>query len=428
MARSVRDERLDTRSARLRLTPRREPYWRIIQEGRSIGYRRLAGGKAGSWIARRHDADHGRVYRAMGSADDLADADGRGTLNFPQAQDACRAWFAAPPEDAAAAKPVTVSESLDDYVADYQSRGGKALPSLKNTVEAHLRPAFGTRTVVSLTALEIKRWHAALASTAPRLRTGKAATTPKVREVDGPDAQRARRSSANRVLTVLRAALNLAFRDGRVASDAAWRRVRPFQKVDAARVRFLDDAEARRLVNACPEILRRLVVAALLTGMRLGELAAMRVTDMDPEAGTIHIPITKSGAARHTILTKEAVRFFSDLAAGRGRESLMLRRDDGTGWGKSQQHRPLHDACARAKITPAVGFHILRHTHASRLARAGVPMLAIAAQLGHASVAVTHKHYAHLSPDHVAQAVRAGFSDMGLADPSNVVRLGDMSA
>ena len=425
MARTARDERLDTRSARVRLTPRREPYWRVLQEGRAIGYRRLAGGKAGSWVARRHDADTGRGYRALGSADDLADADGKGTLSFAQAQEAARAWFAAPAAEAAeAGKPITVAEALDAYVADYAARGGKALPSLKATIEAHIRPNFGTRTVASLTAAEIKRWHQGLATTAPRLRTKKDATKPGVRTVDGDDGQRARRSTANRIFTVFRAALNLAFRDGRVANDSAWRRVKPFQRVDAARVRFLDDLEARRLANACPSDLRRLVTAALLTGMRLGELAAMRVADLDAQAGTIHVPYAKGGHPRHVVLTAEGIAFFKDLAAGRARDSLALLRDDGEGWGKSQQHRPLHEACGKAKILPAVGFHILRHTHASRLARAGVPMLAIAAQLGHASVAITQKHYAHLSPDHVAQAVRAGFSDMGLVEPSNVVRIG----
>ena len=57
---------------------------------------------------------------------------------------------------------------------------------------------------------------------------------------------------------------------------------------------------------------------------------------------------------------------------------------------------------------------MLRHTYASRLARAGTPMLAIAAQLGHADTRITARHYAHLAPDHVAVAVRAGFADFGL--------------
>lgn len=394
----------------------------MIEEGRSIGYRRIdnakAGGgvKAGSWIARRHDTGQGRLYKALGTADDLTDADGMGRLSFTQAQKKAQEWFAAAAEDAPASQAaVTVNDALSEYMRDYASRGGKALPSLTNCVEAHIRPAFGSRTVASLTAQEVKLWHAGLASAAPRLRS-KATSTPKTRKVDGPDAERARRSSANRIMTVFRAALNLAFRDGQVATDTAWRRVKPFQRVEAARVRFLDDAEAKRLADACPADLRRLVTAALLTGMRLGEIVGMKVADFDAVAGTVHVPLSKGGRARHVWLTPEGIAFFRKVAADQSREVLMLRRDDGSEWGKSQQHRPIHEACKVAKIIPAIGFHILRHTHASRLARAGAPMLAIAAQLGHASVAITHKHYAHLSPDHVAQAVRASFSDMNLME------------
>ena len=69
-----------------------------------------------------------------------------------------------------------------------------------------------------------------------------------------------------------------------------------------------------------------------------------------------------------------------------------------------------------------MNFHILRHTHGSHLAMAGVPMGVIAAQLGHADTRMTEKHYAHLAPNYVAQTIRANFPVLGLADRSNVVR------
>ena len=57
MPRKASNERLDTRAARLRLAPRHAPYWRNIQEGRAIGYRRAAAGRAGQWQARFLDRD-----------------------------------------------------------------------------------------------------------------------------------------------------------------------------------------------------------------------------------------------------------------------------------------------------------------------------------------------------------------------------------
>jgi hypothetical protein len=82
--------------------------------------------------------------------------------------------------------------------------------------------------------------------TPPRQRT-KPGVAQKHREADAsPEAVRRRRSTANRVLTILKAALNHAHREGRCASNDAWRRVRAFREADAARLRYLSDDEARR--------------------------------------------------------------------------------------------------------------------------------------------------------------------------------------
>ena len=90
-------------------------------------------------------------------------------------------------------------------------------------------------------------------------------------------------------------------------------------------------------------------------------------------------------------------------------------------WGASHQKRPLDEASARAEITPAVNFHILRHTHGSHLAMNGVPMGVIAAQLGHADTRMTEKHYAHLAPSYIAQTIRANFPILNLAEEPQIV-------
>ena len=69
----------------------------------------------------------------------------------------------------------------------------------------------------------------------------------------------------------------------------------------------------------------------------------------------------------------------------------------------------MREACARAGIVPAVGFHVLGHTHGSLLAMRAVPMAVIARQLGHADTRMTEKHYAHLAPNYVADTIREGF-------------------
>jgi len=192
------------------------------------------------------------------------------------------------------------------------------------------------------------------------------------------------------------------------------------EKGDAARVRYLSDDEAARLVNACPVDLRALVTAALLTGCRYQELATLRPVDIDFAAAVLTIRAAKGGGSRTVVLTDEAVECFRLMAAGRPPTAVLLPRADGAPWGKSHQFRPLRGACKAAGIAPAASFHILRHTHASRLAMKGVPMHVIAAQLGHASVKVTERHYAHLSPGYVADTIRAAFGSLGLVPVSNV--------
>src|ERR1700760_2244816 len=79
MARSVRDAALVTRSARLRLSARTKPYWRLLAQGLHLGSRRRATG--GSWIARRRD-DNGNYHEEkLGRADDLQDADDASILS-----------------------------------------------------------------------------------------------------------------------------------------------------------------------------------------------------------------------------------------------------------------------------------------------------------------------------------------------------------
>ena len=210
MPRKARDERMDSRAVRLRLAPRAEPNWRVIQEGRSIGYRRLPSGKAGTWIARIHEAEHGRLQYALGAADDLIDADGHDTVTFAQAQKAAHEWFTAifTGSRPTAVEPITVAEAITQYVDDYKARGGKALASMQATIDAHIVAGLGKREVASLTSAEIKRWHGALAKAPARLRSAANATKVSGRVATDADAERARRSSANRILTVLKAVLN----------------------------------------------------------------------------------------------------------------------------------------------------------------------------------------------------------------------------
>jgi integrase len=121
-----------------------------------------------------------------------------------------------------------------------------------------------------------------------------------------------------------------------------------------------------------------------------------------------------SVGGRTVRLSDEAVRFFGAQAEGRAASGHLFTRADGHPWGKAHQHRPMRQACEGTKIAPAVSFHILRHTYATRMLRRGMPMPQVSKQLGHKSVVITAKHYAHVIGDDVADSVRDLSGDMGI--------------
>src|SRR5262249_39694211 len=143
----------------------------------------------------------------------------------------------------------------------------------RSACHTHILPALGERPLAELTTAELRKWHQALAKAPPRVRAKAGAVRHRPIDRDDPERVRGRQATANRLLTVLKAALNHAWREHQrlVPSNRAWAALRPFKGASAARIRFLGIGESTRLINACEPDLRRLVSAALLTGCRYGE-------------------------------------------------------------------------------------------------------------------------------------------------------------
>jgi integrase len=393
------------------LAARREPYWTVVSKGCAIGYRK--GAKLGTWVARLRDEAGKQHYEALGAADDARDADGLTVFSFAQAQERARRFFTVKGRELSGdyvpdEGPLTVEKALESYFAERERKGSKGVDKDRAAARVRIVPQLGALEISKLSTKRLRDWQGELAKTSK-----------------GSDAEaaRARKASANRTLTVLKAALNHAYHEGRVPSDEAWRKVQPFREANAAVIQYLSSDEARRLVNACEGEFRDLVRAALLTGCRYGELIRMRTSDYNGDAATVTVRESKAGRPRHVVLTDEGAALFKTLTAGKTGRELIFLRDDGRPWGASHQQRPLAVACARAKIEPAATFHVLRHSYASALAMRGAPMGVIAAQLGHADTRMTEKHYAHLAPSYVADTVRAALPALGIVESSNIAPL-----
>jgi integrase len=396
MAQSARDARLETRTARLRL-PIQQRHFKAIGDGLTLVYRRTGDG-FGTWSTKLALPSGKYALRVLGTADDYQDANGLDVLSFRQAQEKARSLAEVAKANAGiVVTPLSVGEAAERYLAWFRDHR-RAYRETEHAIWAHILPALGATRLDELTSAQIRGWLERLAAKPARVRTSAFVTAPKYRAAPKTaDEKRARRATANRVFNVLKAILNRAFENGLVGDDLAWRKVKPFPKADEARIRFLSDAEAIRLVNACRPDLRLLVQAALLTGARNGELVTMTSRDVNPATAQIYVAHAKSGRPRLIPLNPEGVALFNSLVTGKTGDELLF--------GKNHHVRGVIEACRTARVEPAISFHELRHTYASHLAQAGVDLLTISKLLGHADTRVTSRHYAHLADKTLADAV-----------------------
>lgn len=422
MGRRVKTVALESVSARKGLPARKKPYYRLITTGLHLGY--YKGDRGGRWSARRYIGNQKYEEQSLGAADDGdRQADGVSVLTFEQAQDKARIWKKGRERSRIAPTEYTVDNALDDYFADREANG-QNMKDWRQRANLHIRPVLGKKKVMDLKAPDIRKWRDKLASTPPRLRPNPI-TGDNFADVDmdDPEVRRKRRDTANKVLTILKAALNRAWRDDIVEHQDAWQKVQPFPKTNAPREGYLSHKECQRLANAADPDFRKLIWAALFTGARYGELARLKVKDYNPDAGTVHVRQSKSGKDRHIVLNDEGVSFFQGITAGKGRDEAMFLHD-GESWGRAHQFRRMNEARAEAKIDTPISFHGLRHTYASWAAMGGMPLMVLARNLGHADTRMVEEHYGHLADKYVADETRKAAPSFGYQPEGKVVPLG----
>ncbi len=440
MGRTLTAKEVGSKSARQDVAPDTEPYWIHVAPGQALGYHKPLKGGAGTWRARLYlPGSKATKKAALGTADDGAEpADGERILTYGQALKKAAAWV----EDTLKAVrleasgqlvqtgPYSVQDAWNDYLAAAVARGVKGFKIMTQTAEAHILPALGHVEVAKLNRHQIKAWHEALAA-APR-RTNRKNVDDKEPEEPkelSQDQVRARKDTANRILTVLKAMLNHAAEWNRTGESLLpWRLVKPFPGTASQRVRCLTPAEQKKLVAACDPEFQPLVIGALFTGARYQELAQVKVRDFDPTSKTLFIQWGKGKGAshpRHVSLAAEAVSWFKAFTKGREPDELMWRRDavartkragtlaDPNGWASYDQDFPMEKAVAAAGID-RVTFHELRHTYASSLLNAGCPLVFVAQQLGHKDTRMCERHYGHIARQALAKSIEKLSPKLGI--------------
>lgn len=122
MPRSVRDAKLDTRAAREKLATRGKPYFRTLDPGLHLGYRKLKA-SPGRWVVRHYVGEQAYSVETIATADDLSTANGVDVLDFRQAQEAAREWRDAEVRAATSKGPLTVADAIRLYIKSLEAKG-----------------------------------------------------------------------------------------------------------------------------------------------------------------------------------------------------------------------------------------------------------------------------------------------------------------
>ena len=316
----------------------------------------------------------------------------------------------------------TVGQWLDLWLQSLRKQPSTVVSYRKN-VRLHVTPHIGGVRLDHLTGARLTKLYRQLEA------TGRA---------DGTGGLSAR--TVRYVHTIVHAGLAAAVRDGLLSANPADRADPPSAKsATSPEMRHWSAAELRAfLENAKAEGDVRATAWALLaaTGMRRGEALALRWSDVDFEGARLSVRRaavlvkekgagerlivgpTKAGRPRTVDLDPDTVAMLRAHRAAQGTLSLALARDDSpvlsdlTGQIQHPERFSRHfdRAVARAReqlgddVLSRIRLHDLRHTHASLLLAAGIPVKVVSERLGHANATITLGVYAHVMSGMQAEA------------------------
>lgn len=166
------------------------------------------------------------------------------------------------------------------------------------------------------------------------------------------------------------------------------------------KLRWLTDDEEDAIMKRCPDWLGPIVQTALLTGMRKEEILTLEWGNVDLDRREIRVVRTKNHKTRYIPIN---AALHEILGPFRGAASAAVFPNPRTGLPYRDISHAFQRACDAASVS-GVTFHTLRHTFASRLVQAGVPLNTVRELLGHSSIKVTMR-YAHLAPNNLREAV-----------------------
>jgi len=273
----------------------------------------------------------------------------------------------------------TVEQATTSWLKSLKASGSRSHSNYAERVRMYIVPKLGSVPVASLRKSHVMKWR-------------------------DDQATRFAASTVNGNLTCLSSAFSYFV-------DSEWVEINPchgvsrIEQKDAAIYTWIRSREEiTKLLIECPKGIREIVTLAVGTGMRLDELLHLQWGDIDLERRLIAVHrgrhgTTKSGKARYIPILNTLVMFLKDLGLKRGGAKLVFPGEDGKPRSKPGVRFPFKQAAERAGLPQALRFHDLRHTFASHWVLDGGDIFRLSKILGHSSVTITQKVYAHLAPE-----------------------------
>lgn len=405
------------------LAYRPTPYWHTLYKCRHIGIHKPDDSMC-NWTARILTKEKRYKQQCLGPALDI----GRGVVSYKTALSRALEWFdsgaikdlASEPKAVGRVQDVsicpigniyTVGHALKDYcewTKIARSSGGHYNNLV--LINYHLIPSLAHLPLEEFSARHLRDLALQVLETPPKFgfmerqrRVGLDTLT--------NDELRRRKRTFNSLVTILKMAFRHAWDNAAIQSERPWQCLKRISVNHSPRTIFLDRAECGRLLAACTPALRDLVLAALYSGCRIGELGSLIVGDIGKQGYGLRVGAFKSSPARFVFLPDEGMAFFLSKCEGKSAQDRVLLSDMGKPW-RRQHPQLFRRAVAKAGLPREFVFHGLRHTYASDLVRSGVPIDVVAKQLGHANIITVSNTYGHLAEQFREQQIRERFTPL----------------
>jgi integrase len=358
---------IDTETKRKRLEFRHAPYWQKVVKGRSIGYRK--GTKQIAWMGRM-DIGGKFKYTSFENSENW---------NYEDALESVTEWFSTLVNIDVGARDMNIKDVVNHY-EQRMSIQKKPRNAQENSarVRKHISENLSATKANNITKRQIIKFRDDMVAT-------------------GDDESiRKSKVSANRVLNIFKAVLNLAYEDKLIGTKSAWDTVKPFEDVSEARKLYLTDKQVKAYLKATTGAFYDLCKACVLTGNRVGSLTSALVKDFDAIDGSIRLESRKGNGKVKTwdcYLSDDALKFFKEITKNKLPNAPLLSKDDGEPWGKNSYRRTLLAAKTVSKMPDSFDLYAFRHYHISKALLAGIQAQVIAENCG-TSIRMLEKHYA----------------------------------